>query len=301
MSDRWGAYARLATAMILVGSSVVAAKLTVAAIPPFLAGTLRFTLAVALLVPLFLAREGRPPTLTRRDWAILALQAFAGIFLFYALLLYGLRWTTATAAGVITGTTPVVTALLSTLVLRERARPGQWAGIGLAALGAVAASLPSGAATGAAGAYPLAGNLLVFGAVCGEACFTLGSKAIGARATPLFNATAVSVIGLALFLPLAIIEARGFAFGAVPLVGWLAIAYTGSFVTVLAFVLWFGGVARVPTSVAAGFTALLPTSAILLSAMILREPLDWQHLIGGVCVLLGLLLLTRGPQKAARG
>lgn len=292
-----GAYARLATAMILVGSSVVAAKLIVATIPPFIAGAGRFAIATALLVPLLLLREGRPPALPRRDWAILALQAFTGIFLFYLLLLFGLRLTTATEAGVITGTTPAVTALLSVLILRERAGPLRWIGIGLAALGAVAASVPVGASVPSDAAASLLGNLLVFGAVCGEASFTLGSKAISSRATPLFNATAISAIGLAFFLPPALIEARGFAFAAVPLVAWLTVAYTGTVVTVLAFTLWFSGVARVPASVAAGFTGLLPTSAILLSALVLREPLTLQHLIAVAAVLLGLTLLTRGTSS----
>lgn len=294
MNSRAGAYAQLTAAMILVGSSVVAAKLIVATIPPFIAGAGRFAIATALLVPLLLLREGRPPALPRRDWAILVLQAFTGIFLFYLLLLLGLRLTTATEAGVITGTTPAVTALLSVLLLRERAGPLRWVGIGLAALGAIAASIPVGASAPTDAAASLLGNLLVFGAVCGESSFTLGSKAISSRATPLFNATAVSAIGLFLFLPPALIEARGFAFDAVPLSGWLTVVYTGTVVTVLAFNLWFSGVVRVPASVAAGFTGVLPTSAILLSALVLREPLTIQHLIGVAAVILGLFLLTRG-------
>lgn len=297
MVDRLTAYLRLATAMTLVGSSVVAAKMLTTTVPPAIAGAGRFLLAGCLMVPLLLILQPLPH-LQRRDWAIILLQGFAGIFLFYLLLQLGLRWTTATAAGVITGTTPAVTAILGALVLGERPTRRQWLGIACAAAGAIIASVPTAASGGttASGSAPLLGNLLIFGAVCGEACFTLGSKLVSDRATPLFNATAVSMIGLAFFLPFALVEARNFDFTSVPVGSWLVVAYTGAFVTVIAFVLWFGGVSRVPASIAAGFTGILPTSAILLAALVLHEPLTPFHLLGGGSVLLGLFFLTQ-PQR----
>ncbi len=288
------AYLQLAAAMTIVGSSVAAGKLIVATIPPFIAGAGRFILASLLLVPLAYSLRQTPQHLPRRDWAILLLQAFAGIFLFNVFLLYGLRLTTATTAGVIIGTTPAVTALFGALIFREQARPLQWLGIGLAACGAIIANLPT-ATAGTTASAPFVGTMLVLGAVCGEACFALASKALAGRSTPLFNATAVSVFGLCFFLPPALNEARTFAFTTVPFSSWLIVAYTGVVVTVLAFILWFSGVQHVSASVAAGFTGVLPTSALLFSALLLGEPLTRLHLLSISCVLLGLACLTYQP------
>ena len=74
----------------------------------------------------------------------------------------------------------------------------------------------------------------------------------------------------------------------------------------VAFLLWFEGVARVPASTAAVFTGVLPISAVALSYAVLGEPFLWSHLIGGACVVLGIVLIARRgseatePEPAAR-
>lgn len=96
-------------------------------------------------------------------------------------------------------------------------------------------------------------------------------------------ATAVSVLGLLLFLPLALYEAVAFDFTAVSWTEWLPIFYYAIVVTVIAFILWFQGVIKVPASTAAVFTGILPVSAVLLSYLILQEPFAWSH-VWAACV-----------------
>src|SRR5207245_396257 len=80
---------------------------------------------------------------------------------------------------------------------------------------------------------------------------------------------------------------------------WVALAYYGLVVTVLAFVLWARGLAVVPASTAAVFTAVLPLSAVLLSYAILGEAFAWSHVLGAACVIGGIVLLAREPAGAA--
>jgi drug/metabolite transporter (DMT)-like permease len=79
----------------------------------------------------------------------------------------------------------------------------------------------------------------------------------------------------------------------------MPILYYGTAVTVVAFILWFRGVMKVPASTAAVFTGIMPVSAVLLSYLILREPFAWSHVWGGLCVLAGLRLITMEPSTAA--
>lgn len=294
------AYLALASAMIIVGSSVVVSKVIVASFPIFLASALRFAIASLILVPLLRRRERHILALSRRAWVILLLQALTGVFLFSVLLLYGLKFTSAAEAAIITSSTPAVVGLISFLLLRERPSLVKVGGIGLAMGGLLLINLLEAPGATARGSMPLLGNALVFGAVIGEALFTILPKAISPRLSPLRMATMVSVLGFLLFLPPALSEARSFDLTSLPWHAWLPILYSGVVVTVLAFLLWFQGIATVPASTAAVFTALMPVSAVALSYLLLREPFAWSHLWGGLCILVGLGLIVREPSASPR-
>lgn len=280
--------------MAIVGSSVVVGKLLVVRVPVFLVGGLRLLLACLVLVPVLLVAERGRPRPGGRDLAVLALQAFTGIFLFTTLLLYGLTQTSAAASGIVTSTTPAVAGLLSVVLLGERLTWTRAGGIALAVLGLLAVNLGVPGASAAEGSSPVLGNLLVFGAVVGEALFIVCGKVAATRVPPLSAAATISVLGLLMFLPFAAWEAARFDFARVTVADWAALAYYGLVVTVLAFVLWARGLAVVPASTAAGFTAVLPVSAVALSYAFLGEPFAWSHVVGGACVIGGIGLLARG-------
>ena len=81
--------------MAIVGSSIVVGKIAVARVPVFLLSGLRFAVASIILMTLVALLERPLPRVAPRDVALLALQAFAGIFIFNVLLLYGLAFTSA--------------------------------------------------------------------------------------------------------------------------------------------------------------------------------------------------------------
>lgn len=285
----------LAAAMAIVGSSVVVGKLVIARVPVFLVGGVRLAFACFVLVPVLLLVERGRPRLPRRDLAVLALQAFTGIFVFTTLLLLGLTLTGAASAGIVTSTTPAVAGALSVLLLGERLTRTRAGGIALAVLGILAITVGGPGTSVPEGPNPVLGNLLVFGAVVGEALFIVCGKVAAARVAPLTAATTISVLGLLMFLPFAVWDAARFDLAGVTVADWVALAYYGLVVTVLAFVLWARGLAVVPASTAAVFTAVLPVSAVLLSYAVLGEPFAWSHAIGGACVIgaIGLLAWER--------
>jgi drug/metabolite transporter (DMT)-like permease len=134
---------------------------------------------------------------------------------------------------------------------------------------------------------------LVFGAVIGEALFTIFRKATAHTVSPLLSSTLVTGFGLALFLPIGLIEAAAFDFGGASWQDYGNLIYSGVFVNVLAYILWFTAVGKVPASAAAAFTGVLPISAILLSAIILGERVTFPHLIGLGCVVVGIVFIAR--------
>jgi drug/metabolite transporter (DMT)-like permease len=289
------AYLELTLAMAIVGSSVVVGKLLIASFPVFLGAGLRFAIASAILLPMLIRSDKGIPSITRKDWLFLFLQTLTEVFLFSVFLLYGLKFTTAAESGIITSTTPAVLGLISFLFLKERLTWNKAAGIAFTLFGILAINLVGTSASSERGANPLLGNLLVFGAVIGEALFTIFRKAASEKVTPLAGATLMSILGFLMFLPFAIYEARPFDFSRATIADWFPVVYYGIVVTVIAFILWFRGLSKVPASTAAVFTGVWPVSAVLLSYIILKEQFVVSHLLGIVCVLLGIGFIARNP------
>ncbi|EGB15096.1 protein of unknown function DUF6 transmembrane [Pseudodesulfovibrio mercurii] len=291
MPKQYLARLNLSLAMILVGSSVVAGRIMVEELPVYLASALRFALALAILLPMLNAREGGLPSLCRRTWLKLAVQSLCGSFLFTVFLLHGLTLTGPASAGIITSTTPACMGLIAWLFLRDRPSRRVLLGICLSVAGVLVINLVGTAGPG--GANPVVGNLLVLAAVLFESLFLLIRKTVPEPLSPLAAATVISLFGLAWFLPMGVVEAARTDLAAISATGWLVIGYYGAFVTVLAYLFWFAGVTKVPPSTAGVFTAVMPVSALVLSALVLHEPVGWQQLTGCGCVLAGIVLISR--------
>ncbi len=160
------AYVQLAAAMILVGANVPIGKLLAAELPVPVILFLRCLLACLVLT--LLGRLTRP---TRAAGLNLALQALLGTVLYNVALLAGLRRTGALEAGLILATLPALVAIGAALFLRERLTLRSWLAALLAAGGmaTLASARPTTSGT-------LAGDALVFVAVCGEAAYMLLAK-----------------------------------------------------------------------------------------------------------------------------
>ena len=192
-------------------------------------------------MPLLLILEG-VPRLSLRSWAILFVQAACGSFLFNVFLLAGLARTTAGAAGIITSTTPACMGLTAFAVLGERPSRRVVAGIALSVAGILAVNLHGAGPGVGTDMGALAGNLLVLCAVMAETFFLLLRKCIPEPVSPL--ARVHDHDGLRpgpCSRPGALVQARGFDFGAVSWGSWGVVAYYGAFVTVAAYLFWFSG------------------------------------------------------------
>lgn len=282
--------------MIIVGSSVVAGKLIVQSFPVFLASELRFLVATIILVPILIKFEGFP-SITKRDLLILFLQALSGVFLFNIFILYGLKITTAIESGIITSTIPAVTGVLAFFFLKEKLTKKVIIGILLAVLGTLTINIFGSFSVVERGTSPLFGNILIFGAVISEAFFIIFGKFIAQRVSPLAISTIVSIFGAVLFLPFALYEGNQFKFEEVSIEEWGLVFYFGIVVTVIAFILMYQGLSKVPASTAGVLTGVLPISSVILSVNILGEEITYTHLVGIVITLIAIYLIAKPEKK----
>jgi drug/metabolite transporter (DMT)-like permease len=290
------AYGELALAMVIVGSSVVVGKIIAQTLPISISMVLRFAIASVVLLGLkaWDRRESKPIPI--KDLCLVALQAFFGVYLFSWCLLHGLKYTSAINAGLITSTIPAVLVLLSFLFLKERLSVIKILAIGLSMVGLLVLNRgPNGSGAGDFPSERIWGNLLVFVAVVGEALFTVLGKQVSGKINPLQNALLLSGFGILFFAPEALIEISNSSSVPFTPVALVSLLYYGVFVTVIAFLLWLRGVAKVPASTAAAFTAVWPISAVGLSCLFLGEPLQPSHVIGALLIVgaIGLIALER--------
>ncbi len=186
---------RVILAMTIVGSSIVAGKIIIQSFPVFLANELRFLVASAALVPLWMKVEGFS-VLDRKDYLSIFLQALFGVFLFNLLMLSGLSQTSAIEAGIITSTLPACTAILSVFLLKENFTRNIGLGVLMAVFGTVLINITS---ISTIDLTSLAGNLLILGAICCESLFIILGKSHSKRVSALTVATMVSCFGVVLF------------------------------------------------------------------------------------------------------
>lgn len=297
MNEHFVASVKVILAMIIVGSSVVAGKLLAQSFPVFLASELRFLVATIIMVPILIRIEGFP-SIQKREMLILFLQGLFGVFLYSIFMLYGLTFTTAIEAGIITSTIPAVTGGLAFLFLKERLTKSVSVGILLAVLGTLIINVVGSPSDIERGSFPIFGNLLIFGAVICEALFIILGKFVSQRVSPLAISTIVSVLGTILFLPLSLYEGAKYNFEGVTMAEWgLILYYFGIVVTVIAFILMYQGVSKVPASTVGVLTGVLPISSVLLSVLILGEKISFFHFIGISFTLTAILLSNKQPEK----
>lgn len=279
---RLSGYVYLTLAMITVGSAVIASKILAATLPPFTATALRFAIAIVPFLILVRVTNTPLPRMPASDWRLLILQALAGAIGYTALLMAGLRTTSAGDAAIILGLLPLVAALFAVVILKERPGRVLWIALAAAVAGVLIAT-----GTGGAGGGSWLGRALVFGAVACEALFALLNRKMTTRLRPLMLSTLTSAFGFALSGVAALFEspwslhyeARALA----------AVAYYALVPTVVGFYLWYEGSTRVKAVEASLFTAVAPVAAIVLAGVVLGEPVTRQAVVG-IAVVIGAVL-----------
>jgi drug/metabolite transporter (DMT)-like permease len=285
--------AMLILAMALAGSSVVVGKILVKTTPVFFGAFTSQLVAFVCMIPLMRGRLSELRRLTSKQWKYLFLQGLCGIVLFRVFTLYGLHSTGAVQAGVITGTTPAVLALLSLFLLGERLTKRTLTGIVCAVLGCVVINIFTGKNSGD---NSIAGCLLILAAVICESLFTIFRKRIAESVSATTNTTVLIFCSLLLLIFPAIWDLSTMTSLPNP-TALLAIGYYGVFATVIAYLLWTSAVGKVSGATAGAATAAMPASSLILAALLLGEQLHWYHLAGCLMIVAGILVTTIQSDK----
>jgi drug/metabolite transporter (DMT)-like permease len=281
--------------MAIVGAYVGFSKALVIVFPIFLLAWMRFAIAAVAMAPWLRRPAGEAP-LDAPAHRLVFLESFFGNFLFSICMLFGMKQSSALAAGVIMAAIPAMVAILSWVILDERVSLRGAAGIACAIAGIALVSLAKDDEGEAIGS--LAGNLLLVGAMTCEAIYVVIGKKLAARIGPKRISALINLWGLVLVTPFALWQFPGFQFGFVGASYWWLLAAYSIGASIVTVWLWMTGLKRVPASSAGVFTVFLPVSAAAIGVWVYGETLNaWQF--GAMALALAGVVLAAWPARRA--
>lgn len=285
------AYGALALAAVLWGGSIVAQKLALGSFSAVEASVLRDIGGLVILLATWWWQEGTLARMSGRDLGLLFLLGL-GVLGNHLLILMGLKYVSGAVAGVIIGSAPVVTALLSAATIQDVPFRSVWAGGVLSCAGVALVSI---AGFQAAGEQPLLGGLLVFLGVVSWALYSIGSRAVMDRISPLTVNWTTLFVATVLQIPLLWTDHKMIDAGpaSVTMPDWLALGYLVVFATAVAQQAWLFGVQGIGPSRASVLGNLTPVAAVALSALILKEAVGLVELAGIALILAGVWVVDR--------
>jgi drug/metabolite transporter (DMT)-like permease len=264
----------------LWGSSFTFIKVSLEGLTPSQLVLARLLLGAAVLLALAaLRRVGMPRGAGL--WGHMAVAALLGNVVPFLLLSYGEQTTGAGIAGVIVGSTPLLTLALATVALpTERATACKVVGVLVGFLGVVLVIAPWRESLGSLG-----GQLACLGAALSYAGgFVYVRRYLSPRGlAPLLLAAAQLVAAVAL----QVLVTPFLAWETPKLTGQVvtSIVVLGVFCTGLAYVLYFRLISDLGAATASTVNYLVPVAAVVVSVLLLGEPVTWNLLAGGLVVL----------------
>ena len=294
---RW-AYVFVNLSCVMWAGNFVLARSLREEVGPLMLTISRFVVA-SLFYAVILGRSAVRERLLLKDWALLAAMTLTGVLGFPLLLYQGLQFTTATNAVLINATSPLMTAGLAAILIRERLFPRHVLG-GVITFFGVALIVSGGSFERLHQWHVNVGDLYVLLAAGLWGLYSVISR-WATRSRSVFSVTAISTwMALPLFLGAA---ATGWE-PAPTHWNWyllLAVVYIGIFPSGAAFLSWNEGVRRVGANRAMVFYNMLPVYGSILGVILLGESLGAEHFIGGGLILAGSFMAIWPELRIAAG
>jgi drug/metabolite transporter (DMT)-like permease len=271
---------------LIWGVNYAVVKFGAAQIDPLVFNSVRVVLASLVLIGIVIASAQAWPR--GRTLAALLALGVLGNGLYQYLFIEGIARTRAGDAALILAAAPAFMAIIGRLHGTERTGAAGVAGIGLSLAGI--GLVVFGDTNGGARAVSLNGDLLLLlGCLCWS-IYTVLLRPYTERVDGI-TLSAVTMVGGAVPLVLVSIPALTTApWGSIGVGGWTAIAYSGLFALVLAYLFWYRGVRTLGPTRTAMYANLQPIIALAVAWATLHETPHLLQLVGAAFIMGGLLL-----------
>jgi len=285
------------------GSTFLAIRIGVLQVPPLLFAAMRFLIAGLLLYGWMVLRGERGPD--RRQWLSALLLAFLIFGVDYGCLFWAERRVPSGVAAVLLATIPAFMALSEIVFLRTQRLTLRLACALLVGLSGVAVLVSRGLKLGGTPVDRAGAVAILTGALSWSVASVLtrklplpSSKSVSSGAQMLLGGMLLALAACASG------ELRGFHPAAVLREAWFALVYLIVFGSIIGFTAYLWLIHHQSPTRVGTYAYVNPVVAVLLGYFAGGEPLGARTVVGALCVLASVLLITitrtGQPQPAAQ-
>jgi drug/metabolite transporter (DMT)-like permease len=292
---QWGGLLFLS---VVWGGSFIFTAVVVKEIPPLTMVAVRLLLAAALLAGIIFATGIKMPR-DLRTWGFFAVMGTLNNVVPFALFAWGQTHVTASLASILNAAQPLFTVFLAHVLTRDEKMTGGklvGAAIGLAGVAAIVGidALEGFSTDVLAQLACLAATLLY------AYTSVFARRFAGLGVAPLAVATGQLATGGVLALVAALLFDQPWTLSAPSLIAVGALAGQAVLSTALAYIVFFGLIAKAGATNAGLVTFLNPVTAVGIGALLLGERLEPTHALGMVVIAVGLAFIDGRPLAALR-
>jgi drug/metabolite transporter (DMT)-like permease len=263
-------------------------------VPPLGLNFWRWAIALLVLAPFAIAKLRTQRHLIKAHWRLWAVFGIVTVAGFNSAYYIGLQYTTVVQGTLISAMLPALVLVAARIFLAQAITGRQIAGVVISIIG-VAIIILRGDPSIVRGLALNIGDLWVLAAVCMWAAQTILIRFLPKEMGLIVFQVMAIVAGLAILAPLYIHETVG---GRPMPLSWTAallVGYAGLIASVIAFTCWNVGVMKIGPKSAGYFGNLFPIFGAALGILLLGEPFQWFHAVGGLVTLSGICLATLAP------
>jgi drug/metabolite transporter (DMT)-like permease len=199
--------------------------------------------------------------------------------------------------ALINGATPVVVAIASAALGRERITRLHWLGAATSAFG-IYLVVGHGAAFG--GTH-LTGDLLVMASVSCWAVYSMGAARLIERHSPLFVTGVTFVVGTVPYVIVSLPALLAVRWADLSAYVYVSVVLSALLALCVSYLIWYTAIQAIGVARTSVYSNLVPIAAMIVAALWLGEPITVIKVSGAAAVLTGLWLtrLGRRPPAAA--
>ncbi len=247
----------------------------------------------AVLIGIFLlvTRQKLPLKAMKKELPLLLLSGVAMGFN-WILLFEAYKYTTISVATLSYYFAPVIVTVACPILFKEKMGKKQWLCFAMSTLGIV---LITGLGDLSGGKQHMIGILLALGAACLYATVVLLNKFI--KNVEGLHRTLLQFLAAILVLVPYVLFTGGTSIATLDGIGWGCLLTVGLIHTGVAYCMYFSALRDVTGQKAAILSYIDPLVAVLVSVVVLREPITWMQILGGVLILGFTLWNEISPSK----
>lgn len=257
----------------------------------FSLGFLRYAIASIAMIIIIIALKIKLPKL--KDLPLFILAGASGFFMYMITFNKGAATVSSGTGSVIIATAPVITALLASLVFREKLKGFQWLGITIQFAGVIILTLLNNI-------FSLnSGIVWLFGSALSLSIYNILQRKLTKTYSSMQSSAFSILFGtllLSIFSPTAIKEISTASIGQI-----INIAVLGIFTSAIAYLTWSIAFSKAEnTSSVSNYMFLTPFVTSLFSFIIIREIPDIATIVGGAVILIGIYIFNFGEKLILR-